>query len=72
MSSFYHYARNLVNTEALILQELEKRRPIVPFQDEESNPTLKELSQYRIYVLTEIARTLGYDLVKHDPWRRNG
>ena len=78
VSSFMAYARGLVSIEGLILRELQQPRittakisidELEYTQFLEDSTTYQELSQQRIYFLTEMARTLGYDLVKHDPLR---
>jgi hypothetical protein len=68
ITSFYALSKQLVSVEGIISDHLRLHAPLYGERDEK----YLELARHRMYLLTEMARTLGYDLVEMDAnyWRR--
>jgi len=71
---FYQLARNLAHTEALIIKLIETipcrfitfPDSIIEIEEIKDRENLENLTAHRMFLLTEMAASLGYRLVKHD------
>lgn len=68
VSSLYMFVKQFLAIEEMILHHIENS-PIPITHSDSNSDKYKELAQHRIYILTELARTLGYDLIPYDPVR---